>query len=254
MKQSVLKYSFALVLAIAATISYGKDLPPDSLFQQAGDAYQAGDFAEAKNAYRQILDAGWHNGAVHYNLANCHYKLGNLGSAILHYQKALKLNPGDEEIKHNLQLAQEKRIDRFEKIPQPLFKRAYQGFITWLTPLQWAWIAIGAAAALLFGLAFYFFTTRRRTGFTAALTGFFILAIALSGATLHSAYRKNNKPAVVMEPAVYVKSGPSPLAEDAFILHEGTTVHLIENYEQWVKLRLSDGKMGWAKRENFSKI
>lgn len=256
MKGSVLKYRivFSLLLSL---VFYGSDAevtPPDSLFKKGHEAYHAGQFAEAEKAYRQILNAGWNNAAVHYNLGNCYYKQGELGLALLHYEKARERKPGDKEIEHNLKLAQEKRIDRFEQLPQPIFKRAFQSFITLLSPSQWGWGAIGAAGLLLIGLALYFFSGWQRGGFSLALASLLLLGIAMGSAALHQNYRAKNKPALVMEPAVYVKSGPSSMAEDAFILHEGTKVYLSESYEEWVKLRLSDGKIGWAKKDSFSVI
>jgi len=91
-----------------------------TLFQQAGQFYQAGNYAGAAVAYEKILANGVENWQVHYNLGNAYFKQRQLGKAILHYEKALALNPESEDIRFNLDLANLSVIDRIPVPPRSL--------------------------------------------------------------------------------------------------------------------------------------
>lgn len=237
-----------LLLALALLCSFWakSQTNAQALFEQGNSAYQTDSFEVALNHYLQIpQQLGQHNAALHYNLGNTYYKLGNLGKAILYYQRALQLKPGDEETLQNLAIAQEKTVDKFEELPQTLVRSAYMGLLTLLSPNGWAVASLVAFALLLLGLGFYFFSRYGRAGFVTAAAGLGLGLMALFLAYGHQRYQQNNKKAVVLSASAYVKSGPASGAEDVLILHEGTTATVLQSFENWRKIRLPDGKLGW---------
>jgi uncharacterized protein YgiM (DUF1202 family) len=61
----------------------------------------------------------------------------------------------------------------------------------------------------------------------------------------HQSYLSKNQGVILLEDSSYVKSGPSENADDVFILHEGTKALRLEQFENWSKIKLPDGKLGW---------
>ena len=71
------------------------------------EAYREGDFEKAIAHYEQLITDGVRNGRVHYNLGNAYFKNEQLGPALLNYYRAEKLMPGDDDIRQNIEMANE---------------------------------------------------------------------------------------------------------------------------------------------------
>lgn len=227
---------------------------PQDYFAKANEHYQRGEFEQALSLYDSIYQQGWESAALHYNLGNTYFKLGELGSSILHYEKGLKLNPGEEEIEHNLKIAQERRVDRIESLAPNLFKAFRMSLIKLFTPDQWAVLSLIFILGALVGLLVYLFLQQRRIGFITAVSALLLSLFSLSMAMAHQRDRDRHPELIIMSPNAYVKSGPSNNAEDVFILHEGTKATQLEEFEDWAKIRLSDGKLGWLPRHQVARI
>lgn len=223
-------------------------------FQKANSAYQAGAYEEAIQRYDSIVNSGYESAALYYNLANAHYKLGALAPAILNYEKALHLAPKDEEILHNLKLAEQKRVDRFEALPPNLFKAFRFGILLAFSPSTWAIIAIILLFVASLGIGLYFLSSRKRLGFILALSLSVLGLFSAWMAFQHQAHLEQHPALIVMSESAYVKSGPGTEAEDLFILHAGTKVVRVDEYESWTKIRLIDGKIGWLPKGSLEAI
>lgn len=105
---------YSLLIFIVLPLCLAAKTDPDSLFARANEQYAKGDFTEAATSYQHLIDSGYHSPELYYNLGNAYYKLNELPSAILFYEKAHKIRPGDEDIKVNLQLANSKITDKIE--------------------------------------------------------------------------------------------------------------------------------------------
>ena len=214
-------------------------------FEQANKLYQQEKFEEAADSYQEIVNSGYEGANLYYNLGNCYFKMDQLALSILHYRRAELLDPYDDEIRHNLELARKAAIDDFETMPLPLFRAAYLNLLLLFSADNWAKLGIGGLGLLILGTFFYLFTSFRRGGFVIGITGLLSAVLFLSLAIGNQGYQKKNVPAIVMTPSSYAKSGPGEKAEDVFILHEGAEVKIIESFEDWRKIRLPDGKVGW---------
>lgn len=223
-------------------------------FQQGNAAYEQDSFALAIEQYQEALNSSYESAALYFNLGNAYYKRGQLAESILYYEKAQQLAPDDKEIGQNLEIARQKTIDRFEELPRSYFRRAYLGLLTLFAPATWAWLALIFLALCLAGLALYLHSSWRRLGFIAALGGLALCIIALIMAYAHQSHQESHPEAIIMVPSVYVKSGPSESAEDVFILHEGSKAEVMEHYQQWYKIRVVDGKIGWVQEADLSLI
>lgn len=246
MKKTIALFGF-LILNFCATAN------PQNLFEQANKKYQEHAYAEAIVLYDSIVNQGYINAETYYNLGNAYYRMGSTGMAILNYEKALKLNPKNEDAQHNLKLAKQATIDQFNAVPTPALQRIFQDFSGIMSSGSWAilaviWLAIAVLCATIF-----FFVNKRTFWLTAIL-----IALLLAGITETIAYGKHNleqkQYAIITVPNAYVKSAPASTAEDLFILHEGTKAHVLNQYNGWTKVKLPDGKIGWLQAKATSVI
>ncbi len=244
-------WGFLIILFTAASLN-AQGLEAD--FEKANAAYKAEKYLEALEHYQAIRKQGYESVALYFNMGNAYYKLGQTAPAILNYERAAQLDPYDEDVQQNLKIAQQGVIDRFETMPKPLVRTAYLGLLQLLSPDAWALSALLFLGLMAVGLALYLFSAWRRPGFILGFFGLLLGVIALSLAYAHDSYNRHHKPAIVMVPSSYVKTAPSPSAEDAFILHEGTKAQVTDYLEGWKKIRLPDGKIGWIEAEDITEV
>lgn len=227
---------------------------PADQFRTANELYQQEQFSEAAERYQSILTSDYQSAGIYYNLGNCYFNMNQLGPAILNYRRAQKLAPYDDEIRHNLELAQKSAIDDFETMPLPLFRSAYLKLLLLLTANTWALLAIFGIGLLVAGTFLYLFTAFKRFGFITGIVGMLGAVLFISFAIANNAYQQENVAAIVMATSSYAKSGPGDKAEDVFILHEGAQIKVIESFQDWRKIRLPDGKVGWIDAGDIEQI
>ncbi len=242
----------AILFTLLASFGYSQNLPQS--FEEGNKLYQEKEYQQALEKYQAIFDEGYESTALYFNMGNAYFKSNQLAKAILYYERALQLSPYDDDVKQNLKIAKEGTIDRFETVPQPLVRAAYLSILTALTPGGWALVATISLLLLLGGTFVYLFTSIRKPGFVVALVSLLFGALSISLAFGHQSYLQKNRPAVITATSSYVKSGPSDKAEDVFILHEGTSATVTEDYEGWKKIKLPDGKVGWIESGDLAEV
>lgn len=219
----------------------------------ADKAYQENKYAEAIKMYENILATQGESAVVYYNLGNSYFKEKNMAKAVLNYERALLLNPGDADIRFNLDMARSKTVDQITPATEVFI-------VTWINSLTnmqsergWAKIGIVSFICLLIGLALYIFSKRlfvRKIGFIGAV----VLLVVTVCANLFASQQKNElmdrTGAIVMSPTVTVKSTPDESGTELFVLHEGTKVFVEDNsMKGWKEIRLEDGNKGWIPTE-----
>ena len=224
----------------------------DVWFEQANKAYTMGNYDSAKIVYEKILAADMESVPLYYNLGNAYYKMHEYPMAIWCYEKALKLDPSNEEVQTNLAIANHAIVDKIEPVPQSFIVKGWNGLKHKLSGDEWAYVSVGAFALLL--VAAYLFLRGRKTGWRKL--GFFggiavVVVLALSvlfAAQLKQASTKEDQ-AIVMTPTVTVKSSPSEMSVDLFVLHEGTKVTLLDEADGWNKIKIANGSVGWLQAD-----
>lgn len=223
---------------------------PEAVMRSASEAYANGDFARSATLLDSLYREGYESVALCYNLGNAWFKQGKTGPAVLWYERALLLDPGSEDAAFNLRLAQARVVDRVASPPEFVLKKWFRESIQNRSAGGWAWIAL-VLGWLAAGAGVAFFFVKQEPGRRIAFFGG-IIAISLSLLMLGFSLRQRARlrtatEAVVMAPNVYVKSAPSETGADVFIVHEGLKVTLQETRGEWVRIRLADGKTGWAR-------
>ncbi len=215
---------------------------------EADTAYVHEQYQQAISGYEALLKQGV-SAELYYNLGNAYYRSENIPEAVLNYERALQLSPGDRDIRFNLQVARSKTIDKIVPESEMFFVTWYRSLVSIASADGWAWTALIALAVTIILLLVYLFSGRlwlRKVGFFGgvALLLLFLLANVFAWQQRHDMlYRKG---AIVFDTVVTVKSSPASNGTDLFILHEGTKVNIIDNsMKEWKEIRLADGKEGW---------
>lgn len=229
----------------------------NGLFEKATEAYNAGEFQEAVSLYEKILSQKQHSAALYFNLGNAHYKLGEIAPSIYYYEKALLLSPNDAEIQSNLRFARNMTLDAIQPLPQTDLKRYYDQLIFFFKQDTWAYL--GVIFMLLFVAGYLLFLSLRRPNQKrAALIGGAIVLLLSLGSTAmaylqYHAYQAD-QPAIVFDQEVAARSEPNPRSKEAFLLHEGTKVQLLDTLDQWQKVALADGQTGWLPLKSLKRL
>lgn len=240
------------------SIACGADAQEVSVrFEEANTLYRNGDYQKAVTGYEDILKNGFENAAVYYNLGNTYFKLQNIPAAILNYERARRLSPHDEDIVHNLRLANLRVVDKIEPLPQLFLQEWWDALISMFSSDGWAragivalWIAVVAGAVFIIG------RSNLLQGASLALTfgAFLVYVFSFVGMMHQRHYESNEQQAIVFSPTVSVKSAPDTQSMDLFVLHEGVKVELLDSVGDWRKIRLADGKIGWLQEGNIGVI
>ena len=241
-----LKYLLALLFLSISLLTVRAQSHP--LFERAVKSYQEEDFFNSQKLLDSLYQSGYQSPGLHYNLANAYFRLGELGEAILHYEKCLVLEPGDKDAMHNLEYAQSLRIDEFKSVGEPFYQSFLNKTVFLITTDSWAKMGLFLMLISIVSYSFFVFArhkTFRKLGYFLAGTSLFLAILASFLSFLHYQIKEKNLRFVVTEPNCYVKNAPEDKAEDLFILHEGTDLSILQKQQEWIKIELADGKIGW---------
>ena len=245
------RYTLLIILSLAALMLKAQ-AQNEQWFEQANAAYNAGNYDSAMILYERILATDMESVPLYYNMGNTYYKMHEFPMAIYCYEKALKIDPSNDDVRTNLEIANLAIVDKIEPVPQSFIVRGWNGLKHKLSGDQWAYVSIAAFALLL--LAAYLFLRARKMGWRKF--GFFggmfvIIVFALSvlfAAQLKLASSKEDQ-AIVMTPTVTVKSSPNEGSVDLFVLHEGAKVTILDEADGWNKIKIANGSVGWLQAD-----
>ncbi len=221
---------------------------PNEIFKEGNDLYKQNKFEEALTKYKSIEETGFVADDLFYNMANVYYKLEETAPAILYYNRALKVNPNLDDAKFNLKMAQLRTVDKIEKLPATFFVKFWNWLANILTVHQWAIFSVLMASFTAIAFIFYFFANSsviKRISFVKSITSLILMIISMVIAHQQNTWESKNKEAIIMAENSYIKISPNENSEDKFILHEGTEVLIVDQVDEWLRIKLADGKIGW---------
>lgn len=217
--------------------------------QAADSAYINNDFVGAAELYELLLMDG-EAADVYYNLGNSYYKSGETARAILNYERALLLEPGNTDIRFNLEMARAKAVDKVEEVPEIFFVSWTKSLINTQSADSWAICGIVFFVLLIVAAYFYIFSRKvviKKIGFFGGLVCLCVVILANVFAAQQKRHLLERNSAIIMQPSVTVRSTPSDSGTSLFVLHEGRKVDLKDNsMKGWKEIRLEDGKVGWV--------
>lgn len=246
------KLVFLFLLICTTVIAQG-----DSSFEQANLAYDEGNYEEAVKHYSSILENGQTSAALHYNLGNAYYRLNDVANSIYHYEKALQLDPSDQDIRNNLQFAQNMRIDEIEEAAPSRFEEWRNALLDVFGTTGWAVLSIISMFGFSLLFLLYYFNQRsfqKRIFFIGSLL-FLIIAVGTTGlGFLKKSLQQSTAYSIVFAEQIDIKSEPNNRSSQVFTLHAGTKVEVLENHQGWSRIAIQSGGQGWVQQEHLKDL
>ncbi len=230
---------------------------PLEMFIAGNDYFAREDFERAAATYEQVLSQGYESSSLYYNLGNAYFRLGKIGYAILNYERGLKLSPYDEDIKHNLAVANSRTLDKIEEVPKIFLSKWWEAVLTFLTVDGWSLVVIFFYIAFLLSITFFLTGRTGRAQKLGFMSGSFTFAaLLLSVIILISSinYFSANEYGVLLQYEMTAKQSPDSKGSDVFLIHEGSKFLIEDEVDGWSRIKLSDGKVGWLPNSSFELI
>lgn len=230
---------------------------PDQLWDQASTAYINNDFHGAIKAYEQLLAQELSSAKLYYNLGNAYFKDDQLGQAILCYRRALRLAPGNDDIRYNLSVAEARTKDTIEQIPEFFLSEWLRTIRHTMSCTAWSLLSLGMLIIALASVLFFLLAQRltwRKAGFYGALVAGVLFVVTTIFAAGERREILDRTQAVVLSNSAAVKSSPDKSSADLFVLHEGTLVRITDQLDDWYEISIADGKKGWLEARKIEII
>ncbi len=243
MRNLVVLFAFLLI----HLFSLGQPLE-DSL--RLGNKFYSEDkFEDAIITYENILQQGYEAPELYFNLGNAYFKSHKITYAILNYERAKLLDPRNEDIKYNLDIARSFVVDKMETVPEFFITQWHKSLVNMFSGDAWAIISMDSFILLLFFISVYLYTRTYGLKKLSFWINVLLLYITISSIVFSFNHRKDvvqPGTALIQTPSVIVESSPDESGTDLFLIHEGTKVFVKESVGEWTRIRLSDGKEGWV--------
>jgi tetratricopeptide (TPR) repeat protein len=227
------------------------------ILTDANKSYTEGKYEDAIKAYESLVSQGYKSDVVYFNLGNAYYKQKNIPAAILNYERSALLNPGDEDINFNLELAHTFTIDRIEPLPEFFLFTFFRHIRQVMSTNAWAYFGILFLAISLALAALFWFTYNPNSKRLSFSVGILTALIALTSFTF-SVQQKNNiikhDFGILFPSVIAVKSSPGDSGKDLFVLHAGAKVNIIDSVGDWYEIRIADGNKGWILKDTLERI
>ncbi|TAL70078.1 MAG: tetratricopeptide repeat protein [Bacteroidetes bacterium] len=249
------KLSF-LILFIVLTSSLFANEAIET-FKKGNMLYQNGYYSRAALNYEKIINNGYENAELYYNLGNAYFRMNKIPNAIINYERALRLSPDDEDVIVNLNVANLRIIDKIEPVPKFFLVQWYDAIRNIFTSGNWAVIMIVSLWIVFISLGLFILfesTFIKKILFGTLVIAVFITIMSLIFSIQQSGIENSRNAAIVFEPTVYIKSSPDEDGKDLFILHEGTKVNILDAVGKWRKIKLANGNIGWLPSESVELI
>jgi len=250
-KKEIRKFLYSFLLIAFFSINFSTSLfaqTPQATFELANKAYVEKNYEKAIGFFENLVKSEQVSAEVYYNLGNTYYKSGNYALAILNYERAKKLKPSDADIDFNLRLANLNTIDKIEPAPQVFYEKWWNDFVNghsieshakW--GLEFIWMA------LFISLLYVFINNsavKRITFFAAFILlccGIFSIYLSQKQMT----EMQDSKSAIIIPTSAYVRASPDENSINLFMLHSGTKVTVIDELQNWKRIRIANGNEGW---------
>jgi len=218
------------------------------LFKKANNNAENSDFLKAIERYELLIDKGYKNGNLYYNLGNAYYRTNQLGSALWAYYSAQRLIPRDPDLLHNIKVVQARCIDSIE-FPKSIFLFEY--FLKLEKSVRI--VELNMVGSILFLIISLLIIVKKTDFLSVNIINYLvsilvILFLLVNGLALRKYINENKeKYGVVISNSVSVFSGPKDNQNSIlFLVNEGLKVKLNHSQEKWVEIELIDGKKGWV--------
>lgn len=229
---------------------------------QGNKAYEQKQYKKAVEMYERALRDG-ESSQLRYNLGNAYYRLNDRAHAILNYERALNLDPGNSDARFNLKFVNEKsKIN--ETSGTNYFTNLISGWISHMSSNRWAMIAMTLFVLMLASIACYRIAREvalQKTGFFGAIVLGILALLALASSFYMYHHTTKTLHAIVMTDKAPANKSPRDGEKEVFKLPSGTKVEIVDsinnknsNGNVWYMIETTSNKTGWMKKDNLEKI
>ena len=249
--RSTLSLLVVVLIIVSCGVQAKNNTSAQEDFFEANRAYKNDQFQEAVDGYLKLIENGIENGHIYYNLGNAYYRLGDLGKAILFFERARLSIPRDDDLIFNLSHARNQAVDAVADV-QTFSLSDFLGLDSLnLYEVFLVFTIINCFFFFILGIRLY-----KKTEWSFYLSIFLVIVIGIGGCALALKWYQftTDDRAVVLSDEVEVRAGPDPGDTALFKIHEGTIVHHERSEGDWVLLHLSKDKRGWARAKQLERI
>ncbi len=250
-----MKYLLVNILLIIGLQSFSQN--NQALADSADIYFTNAQYQKSIDAYQKILKSGQESAALYYNLGNAYYKIKNIPLAITNYERAKRLSPNDEDINFNLRMAKTQTVDKVKTLPVFFLNDWYNSLTGKMSTNLWAYISVFAFLSSLSLLLFYFFSKSVQIKKFTFITAAFLLMMSLVSMASSYNQKKLNYDrgfAIITNPSVNIKSSPDENSTSLFILHSGAKLQVLDQIQNWYKVKIENGETGWIKLEDVEMV
>ena len=241
---------FLLIMAIPFLSVYASQ--DTSLLVRANEAYRNNEFDIAGQYYTEIINQGNEGAILFYNLGNCYYKSGENAKAILWYERALRLDPRNDDVQHNLLFVRQKLTDKIDQIPELFISKLWDNISKSMTSHHWAILSIAFSFLLFLLIAFVILSKRqwvRVTSFFFSIITVTLFIVSILFANKESKRAVKIPEAIIMQSVVTTKNTPVKSGSDLFVIHEGLKVSITDKVGEWYEIKIPNGEKGWVEQD-----
>jgi tetratricopeptide (TPR) repeat protein len=254
MNPSIINFFKLLALSLWLFLPLTTVANSEETFNQANEYYSQGEYDKAVELYSELA-SNYSNFEIHYNLGNAYFKLNNIPKSILHYERALKINPYHEDALHNVAFARERTLDKIDS--KQLDTDVLNKLISSVSIDFWAYLSVGL---MIFGVALFWLIAKTSrvflknvmlyTSVVVVLVSFLALFLAFR----HKSIVQQPNSAIIFSQKTDVLTEPTDTGKKSFMLHEGSKVLVLEKNENWVRISIGNDKQGWIKKKDCELI
>jgi len=226
-------------------------------FDKANKLYVQGQFENAILLYDSVINSGFESAELYYNAGNACYRTNKYTDAIYYYEKAKLINPSDEALQHNLELANLQIYDKIEPMPEFAFKGYYRAILKSQSADFWAYTSVFFFVIVLGLIYLYLVSGNRKTRLFSFVGGIILLVFSTSSFVFSGERQEEQvspQSAIIYAPAVSVKSEPNESSAELFMIHEGLKVEITDYSELWFEVKLASGLTGWVKKSDLKTL
>ncbi len=250
------RFIYAIIISLVGVgLANAQDLT-----SEAKTAYEKDEFDKAISLYEEIAKTQGTSSDLFYNLGNSHYRLGHMGQAILNYERALKLDPNNEDAKANLEFVKDK-INIKDAEGDSYFADAFMGWVKGRSSNSWAVIAVVLFLTFIAALLVYIFVDNimlRKIGFFGGGVVLVLFVLTLVFAFVSRNETKSKNHAIVTVPSTTLSTSPrvpKDKTEEAFLLNEGYKVEIVDSVKPnesesdliWYNVIVNNRDKAWVK-------
>lgn len=228
---------------------------------EAEAAYRQNSFAESIKLYESEIGKNKQikkeSPELYYNLGNAYFRDNQIAKAILNYERALLLDPGDSDIRHNLRFAKTRIEDKIDSADSFFINQWIRSIQNLFSANRWAIIGIVLFLALIIAVGSYVISTQitvRKISFYSGIVLLTLVIIANAFAFKQKIKIVNRSTGIVMSASVSIHTSPDAHSQELFRLHEGSKVRIKREEGNWFEIVIANGSVGWLQKKNIEKI